>query len=154
MSFNSMIQQMDRIGKRSGTSVFILFTLKWTKIKDPTEIEKHTNGTLSSISANIQLSNNNCSKLLSKTRLLNQVVNTDNDLSKSKSIVRSKADINFDKGADFFLNALTINAKQDCFRKKKEKQASQIDAAKHTKLPNKIFDYIYIAWYQRLISLA
>lgn len=154
ISFDSMIQRMGRVGRRGRASVFILLTPKWTKIKDLAEIEKCTNGTLSSTSANAQLSNNNRPKLPSKISLLNQVVNTNDDLSELESIARSEADVNFAKGADFFLGALATDAEQDHFKKKKEKQASEIDAAKRAKLSNEIFDYIHVARCQRLFSLA
>lgn len=114
---------MGRIGRRGGTSVFILFTPKWTKIKDLAKIEKYSTNITSTISANAQLSNNNCPKFLSKISPLNQVVNTNDDLNKSKSIARSgpDANISFDKGANFFFGTLATDAKQDHFQKKKEK---------------------------------
>ena len=145
MTFDSMIQQMSRVGKRGGAFVFILFTPKWTKIKDPTKIEKCINGTPSSTSANAQLSNSNCPKLPSKISPLNQVVNCNDDLSESESIARLEANIDFGKGADFFLGALAIDVEQNRSKKKKEKQTSQTHAAKHVKLPNEIFDYIHVA---------
>lgn len=37
---------------------------------------------------------------------------------------------------------------------KKKKQASQTNAAKRAKFPNKIFNYIHIAQCQRLFSLG
>lgn len=82
------------------------------------------------------------------------MVNANDDLSKLESIVGLEADVDFDKGANFFLGILAINIKQDCSQKKKEKQANQTNVAKYTKLPNEIFDYIHIAWCQRLFFLA
>lgn len=79
---------MDRAKKKGGVSVFILFILKQTKIKDLAEIKKRTNRTFSNTSANAQLSNNNSLKLLSKIGLLNQVVNVNDDLSELKSITK------------------------------------------------------------------
>lgn len=73
------------------------------------------------------------------------MVNANNNLSKLKSIARSEADVNFDKRTDFFLDALAIDAKQNCSKKEKIKQASPINAAKCAKLFNKIFDYIYVS---------
>ena len=123
-----------------------MFTPKWTKIKDLTKIKKHINGTSSSILANSQLSNSNCPKLLPKISLLNQVVNANNDLSKSKLIARSETNVDFDKEVDFFLGGLVTNVKQDRFKKKKK--------SKPAKLPNEIFDYIHITQYQKLFSLT
>lgn len=53
MSFNSMIHQIERARKRDRASVFILFTLKCLKIKDPKKIEKWTNKISFSTSANV-----------------------------------------------------------------------------------------------------
>ena len=39
------------------------------------------------------------------------MINADNDLSKSESIAGLEADVDFDKGADFFLGALATNVK-------------------------------------------
>lgn len=62
---------MHRIKKRCKISIFILFTLKKTKIKDLAEIKKHINETFFSILANAQLLNSNCLKLPSKISPLN-----------------------------------------------------------------------------------
>lgn len=125
MTFDLMIQQMSRGERRGRASVFILFTLKWTKMKDPAEIEKHINGTSSNILANAQLLNSNYSKLPSKISLLNQVINANNDLNKLESIAGSKTDIDFDKGSDIFLGTLVTDAKQDCFKKKNKSKPAR-----------------------------
>lgn len=144
LSFDSMIQQMSRAGRKGRASVFILFIPKWTKIKNPDEIEKCINGTSSSISANAQLSNSNCPKLPSKVSPLSQVVNAnEGDLSNSESIAGSKADFNFDGEVNLFDRAM--DADQDRSREKKKKKTSQTDAAKRAKLSNEIFDYIHVA---------
>ena len=46
------------------------------------------------------------------------MVNANDDLSKLELIARSEADVDFDKGANFFLSALATDAKQDCSKKK------------------------------------
>lgn len=98
-----MIQHIGRAGSKGGASVFILFTPKWTKIKDLDEIEKRINRTSSSTSANAWLSNSNCPKPLSKVSPLSQVINAnEDDLSDSKSIAGSEADLNIDEGANLF----------------------------------------------------
>lgn len=71
-------------------------------------------------------------------------------MSKLKLITRLEIDINFNKKEDFFLGALAIDTKQNCFKKKKEKQISQINATKHAKLLIKIFDWIYIVKCQKI----
>lgn len=153
LSFDSMIQQMGRAGRKGEASVFILFTPKWTKIKDPDEIEKRINGTSSSTFANAQLSNSNRSKPPSKVSPLSQVVNAnEGDLSDSESIASSEADLDIDKGVDLF--DLATDVDQDRSQRKKEKKTSQTDVAKCAKLPNKIFDYIHIARCRKLLSLA
>lgn len=94
---------MSKVGKMGRIFIFILFISKQTKIKKPTKIKKFTNRTFSSTLANAQLLNNNCSKLLFKINLLNQVVNINDNLSKLESIAKSEADLNFDKKVDLFL---------------------------------------------------
>lgn len=52
--FNLIIQQIDWVGRKDGILAFFLFTSKWTKIKEPKEIEhcgKNT-GSSSAISTN------------------------------------------------------------------------------------------------------
>ena len=66
LSFDSMIQRMGRAGSKSGASAFILLTPKWTRIKDPDEIENRKNDTTST-SANAQLLDSNRPKALPKT---------------------------------------------------------------------------------------
>lgn len=81
---------MSRAGQKGGTSVFILFSPKCTKIKDPDKIKKRKAGAISFISVNAQLSNSN----RPKTSPLNQIVNTKNSLSDLESITGSKAGFN------------------------------------------------------------
>lgn len=51
ISFDTMIQRMGRASRKGGQSTFICFSPKWTKIKDPDEIEtrpkSHTVGSSS-----------------------------------------------------------------------------------------------------------
>ena len=103
---------MGRAGRKGEASVFISFTPKWTKIKDPDEIEKRINRTPFSTSANTQLSNNNRPKPPSKVSLLSQVVNAnESDLSNSESIAGSETDLDIDEGEDLF--DLATDADQD-----------------------------------------
>lgn len=82
------------------------------------------------------------------------MVNTNDDLSESKSIAKSKDDLDFIKKTDFSPTVFIIDTKQEYFQKKKEKQASQMNISKYVKLSNKIFDYIYVTRYWRLFSLS
>ena len=143
-----MIQCKGRAGRKGGASVFILFIPKWTKIKDPDEIEKRINGTSSSTFVNAWLSNSNRPKPPSKIIPLSQVVNAnEGDLSNSESIAGLEVDLDIDKGANLF--DLATDANQDQLRQNKEKNTSQIDVAKWVKLLNEIFDYIHVAQCER-----
>lgn len=94
---------MGKAGRKDGVFIFIMYTPKQTKIKNPDEIEKYINGTPSSTFASTQLSNSNCSNPLSKISPLNQVINVnESDLSDVESITNSKADLDFDEGVDLF----------------------------------------------------
>lgn len=111
---------MGKAGKKDEISVFILFILKLIKIKNLNEIEKYRNRTLFNTFANVQLSKNNCPKLLSKVNLLSQVVNANkDDLRNLKSIIDFQADFNFNNKVDLF--NLATNADQDQLRQKKKK---------------------------------
>lgn len=151
--FDSMIQRMGRGGRKGRASAFILLTPKWTRIKDPDEIEKRMNNTIF-ILANAQLSDSNRPKALPKTSLLSQVVNTKDELSDSESVAKSECDFELDEEADLFSGILASNADQNRRQRKKEVKANQTDVEKRAKLPNEIFDYIYVARCQRLFSLA
>lgn len=49
------------------------------------------------------------------------MVNANDDLSKSELITELKANIDFNKEADFFFDALVIDIKQNYSKKKKKK---------------------------------
>lgn len=72
--FDSMIQRMSQARRKGGASTFILFTFKWTRIKDQEEIEKRNAGLSFSTAFNAQLSDSNWPKTLPKVRLLSQVL--------------------------------------------------------------------------------
>lgn len=65
-----MIQCISRARKKGGAFTFILFTPKWTKIKDPKEIKKHNAGLSSSTAVNAQLLDRNQPKPLTKVGFL------------------------------------------------------------------------------------
>lgn len=153
LSFDFMIQRMGRAGRKGGASAFILLTPKLTRIKDPDEIEKRMNNTTST-SVNAQLSDSNRPKALPKTSPLSQVLNAEDELSESESVAESECDLELDADADLFSGMLASDADQNRRQQKKELQANQTDAAKRSKLPNEIFDYIHVARCRRLFSLA
>lgn len=77
---------MGRARKKSGTLVFILLTLKWTRIKDSDKIKKRINSILSTL-ANAQLLNSNQSEALPQNSPLSQMLNVaEKELSNLESI--------------------------------------------------------------------
>ena len=94
---------MSRAGKKGGKATFVLFTPKWSKIKDHEEIEKRLSKTSKTAAGrNTQLSNSNRPILQAIISPLNQVLNADNDASDTKSVAGSKAgsEANFDINND------------------------------------------------------
>lgn len=71
-------------------------------------------------------------------------MNTNNsDLSDAESIASLEADLEFKEvGVELFDLATDVDQNQS--QRKKEKKTNQIDATKHVKLPNEIFDYIHV----------
>lgn len=74
LSFNLMIQHIGQARKKDGASTFVLFTSKWTKIKDLEEIEKRNVGPSFFIAVNAQLFDSNRPKALPKASPLSQVL--------------------------------------------------------------------------------
>lgn len=155
ISFDLMIQRMGRAGRKGRASVFVLFTPKWTKVKDPDEIEKRKAGALSFTLINAQLSDSN----RPKASPLSQTLNAEDTFGDSKSTAGSEvgseagSDAEFDEEADLFLEVLATKVDQDRKQKKKKLKASQTDASKCAKLPNEIFDYIHVTRCQRLSTM-
>lgn len=116
-----MIQRMSQIGRKGGVLSFILFTPKWSHIKDPEKIEKQSNNSNNTSSAlasitsiNAQLFNNNCSKVLPEASLLSLVYNTQDELSDLESVVDSKAESRneFDEETNLFSEVFATEADQ------------------------------------------
>lgn len=61
-----MVQRMGRAGRKGGASTFVLFTPKWTRLKDPDKIERRNAGFLSPTAVNAHLSDSNRPKALPK----------------------------------------------------------------------------------------
>lgn len=79
LSFDSMIQRMGRARRKGGQAFFLLFTPKWSRIKDPKEVEERkSKNSKDATAANAQLSDKN--RPISR---MNQVLNADNELSEA-----------------------------------------------------------------------
>ncbi len=102
----------------------------------------------------IQLLDSNQPKVLPKVSLLSQIIYAQNDYSNLESIVESEAKFEINNKADLLSELFYIKINKEQRQQKKHKQESQTNAAKHTKLLNKIFDYIYVAKCRRSFSLA
>ncbi len=154
LSFDSMIQRMGRAGRKGGASTFVLFTPKWTRIKDPEEIEKRNAGLPSSTAVSAQLSDSNRPKALPKVSPLSQVLIAQDDCSDLESIAGTEAEFKINDEADLLSELFFTEVDEEQRQRKKDKQANQTDAAKRAKLPNEIFDYIYVARCRCLFALA
>lgn len=108
--FDFIIQQMRRIKKKIRVSAFILFTLKQTRIKNLDKIEKKRNDITFTL-ANIQISNSNWLKALSKTSFWSQIVNIKNKLNDLEFVVKSEIDFKLNKKVEFFSKILVSNIK-------------------------------------------
>ena len=156
-----MIQRMGRVGRKGGKATFVLFIPKWSRIKDPDEIDKRIPKSSNGVTAgNAQFSDSNRPKAQAKISPLNQVLNADDDVSDTSSLATSEAgsetdfDINHNDEADLISGVLATEVNETHFNRKKERKISKSDAAKRANLPNEIFDYIYVARCRRLYSLA
>ena len=104
---------MGQAGRKGGASAFILLTPKWTRVKDPDEIEKRINST-SSTSANAQLSDSNRPKALPKNSLLSQMLNMEKEeLSDLESVAGLECDLELDEEVDLFSRILALDADQN-----------------------------------------
>ncbi len=95
-----MIKRMGQARKNGGTSTFVLFILKWTRIKDSEEIEKRNASLPSSTAISAQLSDNNWPKALPKVSLLSQVLNAKDNYSNLESIAGSETGFEINDEAD------------------------------------------------------
>lgn len=93
---------------------------------------------------NILFSNTNCDKTL-KVSFLRQVLNINEKyILDSKSIIRSKADLNNIDNNDKITTLLDIDVKKSQKIRKKDKNTSCITEKEQDNLVDEIFDYIYI----------
>ena len=138
----------------------MLFTPKWSKIKDLKEIEKEkSKNSKDTTFANTQLLDKN--KPISK---MNQVLNANKDFSNASSEAGSEADLEARLKADFDFNnndkanlvsgILVTEANKSRTNKNKECKSNKFDAVKQANISNKIFKYIHITQCQRFYFLA
>ena len=152
MSFDSMIQRMGRAGRKRKQATFVLFTPKWTQVKDLTEVEKQLAKCVKT--NNSQLSNLNRPKIMAKQSPLGHQVKSAEDQSDLESAAGSDFDEFDDLATTAFLDLLATKAKKDSRVKKSKKRVSRSNAEKRAKLLDEIFDYIHAANCRRLFSLA
>ncbi len=150
---------MGQEGCKGALSTFVLFTPKWSMVKDPKEIEERLENQLkksNSLSiANAQQSDSNRPKLISKTSPLCQVVSVNDDNnSDNSSVAGSEAgseansettslgeefDSDLDDNDD--LEALlATDAGESSKQQKKDKKTKSSDVAKCTRMTDEIFD--------------
>lgn len=160
ISFDGMIQQMGRAGRKGGQAIFILLTPKWTKLKDQSELKER----LAKRSASTNFSKA-ASTDQQTTRPINpsplSQANAPDNFSDNESIASSandsESETDFDQGhEDLMLAVFILNTETEDASKKKKiaKRISQSDAEKRARLPDKIFDYIHVASCRRRFSLA
>ena len=162
--FDSMIQRMGRAGRKGGKATFLLFTPKWSKIKDQKEVEEQkSKNSKDATTVNAQLSDKN--RPISR---MNQVLNADNNVTNADldagleagsevgSGACSGADFDLDDAdkADLVSGVPATKADKSRISKKKEGRSNKSDAAKRANLPDEMFEYIHVAQCQRLYSLA
>lgn len=129
LSFDSMIQQMGRAGRKGGLLHFILFTPAWIVVKDQEEIEKRSNTSSAfSSTANAQLQDSNWPKAIAQASPLSQTTFPDADTSDAESIAELEAaDLD---DVDLMATFLATKVDKDIIKKKRDQKTKQTDAAK------------------------
>lgn len=155
ITFDAMDQRLGRAGRKGGQSIFILFTPKWTQVKDPKEIEERNSQKIVDPSTNIQLSNTNRPK---RSSPLVQITLPDT-VSDTESIADSNAGVEVDAEGEIndsnLLSALlAIEGETEKKKKSAKQQANKTDIQKRANLSDEIFNYIHNAPCRRLFSLA
>lgn len=69
-----MIQHISRVGRRGGQATFILFTPKWTQVKDTTKVEQRLAKRTKAANANFLLFDSNKPKVDLKQSCFDQVI--------------------------------------------------------------------------------
>ena len=122
---------MGRAGRKENQLTFVLFTPKWSEVKDPKEIDKHMatkNQSSSSTAsyANSQLSDSNQLKHSYPNPLSQMITPKDTNRSNTKSVASSVASsvVNFEanrfdfQDADLFSGFIITNADENQLKKK------------------------------------
>ena len=154
INFDSMIQRMGRAGRRGGQATFILFTPKWTQVKDATEVEQRLAKRTEAANANLLLSDSNRPKVDPKQSRLGQVIEAADEQSDAESAAGSELDEFDDPATNALFDLVATEAEEDLNAKRAKKQASKTDAEKRAKLPDELFNYIHAAQCRRLFPLA
>ena len=131
---------MGRAGRKGSQSTFVLFTPKWSEVKDPKEIDKHraTKNHRSSSTAShasSQLSDSNRPKHSHPSPLSQMTTARDTNGSDTESaagsVASSVADFEADgfdlEDADLFSGLIITDADENQLKKKKARQASKSD---------------------------
>lgn len=165
MSFNSMIQQMGRADRKGGQSTFVLFTLKWSEVKDPKKIiNRKTKKTYSLSSAtnhtSSQFFDSNWPRHINPSSLSAITIVQDDQELDNKSIVGSVVDsdskankLNIED-VNLFSRLIITDAIENQLKNKKTCQTSKSDIQNQVNLPDEIFNYIYVVYCRKLFILA
>lgn len=146
ITFDAMIQQLRRVGRKGGLSTFILFTPKWSQIRDPKKIKNRATKNATISSTNPQLFNTNRPKYSSFFAQITILAKT--IFSDTKSILESDAKAKDNKEGEIndseLLSALfAIESKITSQTKASKKQKNQSKLQKRANLPYDFFEYIY-----------
>lgn len=154
INFDSMIQRMGRAGRRGGQATFILFTPKWTQVKDATKVEQRIAKRTEVANANFLLSDSNRPKVDPKQSRLGQVIEAADEQSDAELAAGSELDEFDDPATNALFDLVATEAEEDLNAKRAKKQASKTDAEKRAKLPDELFNYIHAAQCRKLFFLA
>ncbi|MCJ1471089.1 hypothetical protein MMC07_009737, partial [Pseudocyphellaria aurata] len=158
LSFDTMIQRMGRTGHKGGASTFVLFSPKWTKVKDLQEIEDRVTSRIRRSSTGVAFSTSLSASNRPTTGVspLSQMVSAKDNDSDAGSVAGSDFDEEYNvRDEDFVSNVFsTTEADKKHAEHKNWNKKSSTDATKRAKMPDEIFDYIHVARCQRLFPLA
>lgn len=150
-----MIQRMGRAGRKGGQSTFVLFTPKWSAIKDQKEIEERKTKKSNTVKPNN--ATQQASPLCQVSNATQEDEGSDNEWvaeSTACSVADSEAEAFDIEDANLFGELIITDADKSQQKRKKQRQSSKTDAPKRARLPDELFDYIHVAGCRRLFSLA
>lgn len=156
ISFDTIIQRMGRAGRKGGQSTFICFSPKWTKIKDPDEIEtrakSHTVSS-SSQSSNANRPNDHDQSPLSQTVTAESLPDIPSDTESAADSENEEFGTNASEDHNLVASLLGIGG-EESKRQSRKRSSNKTDAEKRRNLPDEIFEYIHVARCRRLFSLV